>query len=730
MNKKIVCIAGVVLVIFSNLFGCVSQTRINENYESYDDSSTVANSEEESVTDATGETKDTQLVLNNKNADTEAISKIYDELRRINGDSLVTVTDDYGYITFLKGTVSEKKFERMSDYENALEFLKPALTASSDIELVFTTALLDDYNYQYAIFTEKLEGDTVTSNVVKFILKDGYMLGLTSSLVPYYAPKGNVIDDTVAIEIVRDYLDENEADKEYFLAPETEKTFKYQTDPITLQEYCTKVFVVISNNPESNKDGVEAPFLEHYVSLNGEYLGKAPSYVKRGQDDERDYSIFNKWFKRSITHSYQTSYEDANGKVEEVVVPVTEDEGKYYLEDSKRRILCADYYEFAYNKRIQILSSKTNDDWDLDTIIAYHNYIVSYDFYAELGRYGPDGLRAPILLLMDYQKENHEPIDNLCYLGCMENVHIFTATTRANNYNRALDVVGHEYTHAVTTTAIENVIYKNEQGVINEAISDIMGECIEIMHYEKEGIDVNPDTVFAMGQSTGNVIRDLIYPELHGQPRYAGGKYYVPTASVPSVNNDLGGVHINSSLVSEMLPMMYFTSGLSLNDIRRIWETVICILVPRSDFSDLCEIVLMACEMSGLEEATETIQKSIKMTRIDAKEPFEYLSENESQISLLLPPWIDWNRSRLEVRNESGKVSVCWPQRKSNKIVITVEPDKYKIRLLQFDQNGDCNAHWQYGENGWEMNGEDNEYYRDIPIGERISLPAIEYINK
>ena len=101
----------------------------------------------------------------------------------------------------------------------------------------------------------------------------------------------------------------------------------------------------------------------------------------------------------------------------------------------------------------------------------------------------------------------------------------------------ALDVCGHEITHAVTTNTA-NLIYSNESGALNESFSDVFGQTIEIWarptkYSWKIGEDITP---------SGNGIRSMVNPNLFGHPKYYKGvSWYAGTA-------DNGGVHTNSGV--------------------------------------------------------------------------------------------------------------------------------------------------------------------------------------
>lgn len=111
-----------------------------------------------------------------------------------------------------------------------------------------------------------------------------------------------------------------------------------------------------------------------------------------------------------------------------------------------------------------------------------------------------------------------------------------------------LDVVAHEYTHAITdyTAAL---VYRNESGALNESFSDVFGAIVEF-EGQPDGRSAYPDK--AAGQAdwllaedcsiSATAMRDMRNPQRYNQPsKYLGTYWYSGT-------NDNGGVHINSGV--------------------------------------------------------------------------------------------------------------------------------------------------------------------------------------
>jgi Zn-dependent metalloprotease len=646
--------------------------------------------------------------------DVEA-QEVFKELERINGDNLFYCTDNYGCITYLEGSIFEGPCDSREALQSAIDKLLPALTTDNSMELSAGEMFLDDHGNYFVSYHEILDGAPNPSNVVKIFFDENMnMMGLSSSMFP------NINDDEMLVSRDEALLITKDATRELFPEKnfrfyENETTFGYNliSDPVTGQEYNCKIYTVISDNPDADTASIESAYLEHLVTMGGVYLWSRPAKASIARNNSEHRDVINKWINRSTAKTYTTVIDDINGKKQEITVPVAYDKGMYFLEDVDRNIICADYWEFEFNNDIRVISSKTNNDWDEDYIIAYYNYITAYDYYASDGWDGPDGLGAPMILLMDYCDENHTPIDNLCYLGQYEQAHLFTATSKGNNYHRLLDLIAHEYTHSVTTTILGNIVYKNEQGSINEAMSDIMGELTELCHYEKIGNPIDPNRTFLMGgDGTIAAFRDIFDPEIFGQPSCVGGVFYVPPVAIPSSMNDRGGVHVNSGIVSHLLYTMSADTGLSYEDLSEIWEAVICMLVPGTNFTELSYMITMACHLTGYDDYIDIVEQCIEESGLRLDDPFAGEVEGTSNFYMDLPPWINWDRTRLDLVDEIGDLHCCWPARGSNRINVTVYPGNYTIQLTEFDSNQTPIDGWYYDGMSWgDYSNKDKKIY-------------------
>ncbi len=143
-----------------------------------------------------------------------------------------------------------------------------------------------------------------------------------------------------------------------------------------------------------------------------------------------------------------------------------------------------------------------------------------------------------------------------------------------DDYN-TLDILGHEFTHGVTTYSA-GLEYEYESGALNESFSDIFGEWIESDEFGESDWFVGNDRINQSGCPTP--LRYFINPadtnvsngsgcnSNFDQPNTYGGMNWVSQSGCNAgSNNDQCGVHTNSGVQNQMF---YFLSegGSGWND--------------------------------------------------------------------------------------------------------------------------------------------------------------------
>ena len=121
----------------------------------------------------------------------------------------------------------------------------------------------------------------------------------------------------------------------------------------------------------------------------------------------------------------------------------------------------------------------------------------------------------------------------------------------------SLDIVGHEYTHAVTGSSA-GLVYQGESGAINESISDIFGTLIQA---------ANQSFNWTIGEDIGFVFRDMANPNAFLNPDTYQGVYWASGAA------DNGGVHTNSG-VGNFWFFLLSQGGVGVNDIGNSYDVV------------------------------------------------------------------------------------------------------------------------------------------------------------
>ena len=103
-----------------------------------------------------------------------------------------------------------------------------------------------------------------------------------------------------------------------------------------------------------------------------------------------------------------------------------------------------------------------------------------------------------------------------------------------------IDVIGHELTHAVTEYS-SDLIYQNESGALNEAISDVFGTLVEFYDNRNPDWEIGED-IYTPGKA-GDALRSMSDPTKYGDPDHYSKRY--------TGTSDNGGVHTNSGIINK-----------------------------------------------------------------------------------------------------------------------------------------------------------------------------------
>ena len=267
------------------------------------------------------------------------------------------------------------------------------------------------------------------------------------------------------------------------------------------------------------------------------------------------------------------------------------------IADARNRIVCD-----ANNTPTQVpctapvwTEASTPATADLDVSSAFAFAGDTYAFYASrFGRDSLDGAGLQLKSTVDFCPSLAPadcPFGNAFWDGAQ--------MVYGDGFATADDVVGHELTHGVTDFS-SSLFYYMQSGAINEAMSDIFGELIDLTNVG--GTDaatvrwlVGEDLPAAVG-----AIRDMEDPPAFGQP----DRMLSPLYETDPSETDSGGVHSNSGVANKAAFLL--TDGgvfngqtifaLGITKVARLFYTVnTTLLVSASDYADLGRALRQAC---------------------------------------------------------------------------------------------------------------------------------------
>ncbi|MEL6593561.1 MAG: M4 family metallopeptidase, partial [Bacteroidota bacterium] len=179
----------------------------------------------------------------------------------------------------------------------------------------------------------------------------------------------------------------------------------------------------------------------------------------------------------------------------------------------------------------------------------------AWDFFEnDLGYTGWDDNGRRVRIATQYRYPNGTFSNNAFYDGLKEMVLLGVNTDVAPGLPKVtLDIVGHEYTHAITANTAD-FNYRRESGALDEGYADIFGFMIERSAENGQNLD------WWISEDDQAFWRNMENPLLTNHPNVVwGGNYVNPTVSgcpTPSGANDWCGVHTNSSIVNKAFNLL------------------------------------------------------------------------------------------------------------------------------------------------------------------------------
>jgi Zn-dependent metalloprotease len=229
-----------------------------------------------------------------------------------------------------------------------------------------------------------------------------------------------------------------------------------------------------------------------------------------------------------------------------------------------------------------------------DVDLAYDYAGLTYDFYnTKFGRDSLDGAGLPLRSTVRFCPDAANcPYENAYWNG--------SQMVYGDGFPAADDVVGHELTHGVTDFT-SSLFYYYQSGAINESLSDVFGEFIDLT-YDTASDNDSPAVRWKLGEDVPGfgAIRDMQDPTVFGDPDKITSANY--TADPNELDN--GGVHQNSGVNNKAAYLLTdgatfngrTVTGLGIDKVARIYyEAETNLLLSASDYNDLYDYLQQAC---------------------------------------------------------------------------------------------------------------------------------------
>lgn len=253
---------------------------------------------------------------------------------------------------------------------------------------------------------------------------------------------------------------------------------------------------------------------------------------------------------------------------------------------------------------------KTVNSVPKDAYAAHENLTKIRDyFYKKFGRRSWDDKASDIIASVNLNLLL-SPFD---WTGMKENAawgetrFVFGAGSQKgfDNLPAAMDIVAHEYTHAVIQTT-SNLKYEGQSGALNEHLADVFGSIIN-NHYN------HPANPYLFGASVisganakkADAIRDMMEPlkGLTPQPShmaYLSHNYFKEYGSdcKPTVKNDRCGVHLLSGIPNRMAALVMSVMG-SEAAAPLFYNVMTKRLTENSNFADYRIALMDECRLMG-----------------------------------------------------------------------------------------------------------------------------------
>jgi len=234
-----------------------------------------------------------------------------------------------------------------------------------------------------------------------------------------------------------------------------------------------------------------------------------------------------------------------------------------------------------------------NANSNFEKIRSFYNDYFSRESY--------DGNGAKIVASVNVQKHGFLDLlgfkQNAAWMGPWKFFVFGAGGDELAGFTGAMDVVAHEFTHAVIETS-SSLTYAGQSGALNEHLADLFGAMIEKHYY-------NPSNPFLIGDTVlrgdladkAEALRDMLNPEkgVVPQPSHVDDiAWEFGENCVPNANNDNCGVHVNCGIPNRATALAI--KELGWEALHKLFYRVMTVrLLSGSNFKEYREQLLDEC---------------------------------------------------------------------------------------------------------------------------------------
>lgn len=192
-----------------------------------------------------------------------------------------------------------------------------------------------------------------------------------------------------------------------------------------------------------------------------------------------------------------------------------------------------------------------------DTNYDYLGYVYGY-YNSKYFRDSIDGNGLGLVSTVNFRQDPYNGYDNAFWSSDYQQMFFGDGDVYFANLVFALDVAGHELTHGVTEYE-SGLIYANEPGALNEAISDIFGAAVETFARSPQVIDYKTwECAEDIWIGSGSAARYMDNPTADGLSKdYYPERGVLSPSDVPDpYANDWGYIHANSGIANLAFKLM------------------------------------------------------------------------------------------------------------------------------------------------------------------------------